>query len=116
MNKNAKLMTFATVAMKFNLWEKVPGLFRMIAAVLRRQYKPKTRTILFGVLAIAYALSPIDLIPDFLAPLLGLGILDDIAIIFFGLNKIFEEVERFLNWEINQNTSNVVDSEVQVIK
>ncbi len=116
MNKNAKLMTFATVAMKFNLWEKVPCLFRMIAAILRRQYKPKTRTILFGVFAIIYALSPIDLIPDFLAPLLGLGVLDDLAIIFFGLNKIFDEVENFLNWEANKSTSTIVDTEVQVVK
>ena len=49
-----------------------------------------------GGAVLAYALSPIDLIPDFI-PVVGYA--DDAAVIAWVLNSIAEELKDFKNWE-----------------
>lgn len=64
----------------------------------------------FLLFAICYAISPIDLIPDFLAPVLGpLVVLDDMGLL------IFELVRRLIGRKkkpVNDFERHVVDAEV----
>ncbi len=56
-------------------------------------------TVLGGLL---YFLSPIDLIPDFLA---GIGFVDDAAVLGFVLKNIHGELEKYSLWKANNNTA-----------
>ncbi|MDP4163640.1 MAG: DUF1232 domain-containing protein, partial [Bacillota bacterium] len=46
--------------------------------------------------SVIYFVSPIDLVPDFIA---GLGFLDDAAVIGFTLKKISGDLERYKEWK-----------------
>lgn len=47
---------------------------------------------LLAVAAIIYVVSPIDIVPDFLV---GLGLLDDVAIVGWAMSKLGEEVDKY---------------------
>ncbi|MDR3273430.1 MAG: DUF1232 domain-containing protein [Flavobacteriaceae bacterium] len=85
---------------------KIPALFRMLKASAQGKYRSGRKNLIICVLLIIYIISPIDLIPDFLV---GIGILDDVAIAFFTLSKLFKEVDKFTEWEANQNTVIAID-------
>jgi uncharacterized membrane protein YkvA (DUF1232 family) len=53
------------------------------------------KTIILAVAALLYFLSPIDVIPDFLAPL---GFTDDIAAIALVIRAIKSDIDRFTEW------------------
>ncbi len=69
----------------------------------------KFTDILLPALALLYAISPIDLIPDFV---LGIGALDDLAILAFAIPMLLKEVDKFLLWESQKNNPNVIDAEI----
>jgi len=48
------------------------------------------------IVAIAYFVSPLDLIPDFLP---GVGYLDDAMIVRFVYRAVKAELDRFMEWE-----------------
>jgi len=85
---------------------KVPALLRMFKAAVQGKYRPGTKNLLIFILLVAYILSPIDLIPDFL---IGIGILDDVTIAFFALSKLFKEVDKFTAWEADQNQVIIIE-------
>jgi uncharacterized membrane protein YkvA (DUF1232 family) len=60
-----------------------------------------TGTILSVLGAIIYFISPLDVVPDFLV---GMGILDDAAVIGFTLKKISGELNDFKLWQKNKST------------
>jgi uncharacterized membrane protein YkvA (DUF1232 family) len=60
-----------------------------------------TGTILAVLGAIIYFISPLDVVPDFL---IGMGILDDAAVIGFTLKKISGELDDFKLWQKNRST------------
>lgn len=70
---------------------------RMCTAWLTRKYtKISNESIVYSVLAIIYFVTPTDFVPDFL---LGLGFIDDIAVISWVLDKIKVDIEEFKKWE-----------------
>ncbi|HYK73425.1 MAG TPA: YkvA family protein [Pseudoneobacillus sp.] len=79
------------------VWDRLHLLFDLVTAWRKGEYRiiPKG-SILMIIATILYFVSPIDIIPDFL---LGLGIIDDAAVIGFTLKQISTDLEKFRVWK-----------------
>ena len=76
--------------------DRLQVLIRMVRAYIKGEYTHISRTnAALSLAAILYFLSPIDLIPDFLA----IGLLDDLAILTWVYLNFQTEIEGFLEWE-----------------
>ncbi|ASU82107.1 DUF1232 domain-containing protein [Nocardiopsis gilva YIM 90087] len=71
---------------------------RMLGNRVRGQYTelPASRLVMFLV-AIAYIVSPVDLVPELLIPILGFA--DDIGVVIWLTSSLLGETERYLEWE-----------------
>lgn len=80
------------------VWEDLMALFRLLKAWISGDYKGVSwQTILLVLTAVLYFVMPLDVIPDFIAML---GFLDDAAIIAYVVRVIKEELDTFLQWEL----------------
>ena len=71
---------------------------RLVWATIRGEYVGTSRGRLIGiVVAMAYVISPIDLVPEMFLPFLGLG--DDALVIGWIAASLINETESFLGWE-----------------
>jgi uncharacterized membrane protein YkvA (DUF1232 family) len=79
------------------VWSSLSAFFRLIRAVVRREYTemPWHRLVLI-VAGLLYFVTPIDLIPDFI---LGLGYLDDVAVIAWVIKAVQADLDAFVTWE-----------------
>ncbi len=76
-------------------------LLRMVHAWARREYRVVPwRSLLYGVAALAYFVNPADLLPD---ALLGLGLVDDVAVIAAVARAIRADLDRFRQWEATRS-------------
>ena len=76
------------------------ALIRLSKAWVSRKYtKVNKQTILYTVLAVVYFVTPTDFVPDFL---LGLGFMDDIAVLSWVLGKIKVDLAEFKKWEADK--------------
>jgi uncharacterized membrane protein YkvA (DUF1232 family) len=84
------------------LGARVRAVPRMVAQGLtgRYPYLAKGR-IGLAVVAVLYVLSPIDLVPELLLPVLGLG--DDAVVMAWLAGTLLAETEAFLTWEKDQS-------------
>jgi uncharacterized membrane protein YkvA (DUF1232 family) len=80
------------------LGARLGALPRMVWAILTGRYDGKARLAAMAV-AGAYIVSPVDLIPDWFAPLFGLGLIDDAGVALWLAGAVLSETERFLLWE-----------------
>lgn len=79
------------------VWDKLQLLFKMLKAWIKGEYKDVSKRSIITIIAgILYFVTPIDLIPDFIA---GLGIIDDAAVIGFILKQISNDLEKFKIWK-----------------
>lgn len=80
-----------------DVWDRLHLLFDLVTAWRKGEYRkiPKG-SILMIIATIIYFVSPIDFVPDFLV---GLGILDDAAVIGFTLKQISSDLDRFKLWK-----------------
>jgi uncharacterized membrane protein YkvA (DUF1232 family) len=79
------------------VWEKLQLFFELVKAYSKGNYKNiSPGTILTIVGTLLYFISPLDLVPDFI---LGLGILDDAALIGYTFKKISGELDTFSKWK-----------------
>ncbi|RSD28265.1 YkvA family protein [Mesobacillus subterraneus] len=79
------------------VWDNLQLLFDLVSAWRRGDYKKiPTGSILTIIAAIIYFVSPIDIIPDFI---IGLGFVDDAAVIGFVLKQITADLEKFRIWK-----------------
>ncbi|MBV7503978.1 DUF1232 domain-containing protein [Bacillus sp. sid0103] len=79
------------------VWDKLQLFFELVKAYSKGEYKniaPSTILTVIGTLL--YFVSPLDLIPDFI---IGLGILDDAALIGYTVKKISTELDAFSKWK-----------------
>lgn len=84
-----------------DLWENLKTVLRLLQAYFSKKYT----TIPWGSLvilvgAVIYFVSPLDLMPDWI-PLAGF--IDDAAVLVFVLKQINADLQRFLQWEAEQN-------------
>lgn len=76
-------------------------LVRMVQAWARREYRfVPWRSLLYGVAALAYFVNPADLLPDMLV---GLGLVDDAAVIAAVARAIRSDLDRFRQWEAGKH-------------
>jgi uncharacterized membrane protein YkvA (DUF1232 family) len=83
------------------IWDKVQLLFNLLDDWVKGRYKvvPK-KSIAMIIVAIVYFVFPIDLIPDFL---LGLGFIDDVAVLGFVISQISKDIEKYRVWKLEKD-------------
>lgn len=80
------------------LGTRMTSLPRLVRATVRGDYVGTTRgRLLMIAAALAYVVSPVDLVPELFLPLLGLG--DDALVIGWIAASVINETETFLGWE-----------------
>jgi uncharacterized membrane protein YkvA (DUF1232 family) len=83
-------------------WDSLATLFRMIRAYAKREYTEiPWQSLVLIVATILYFLNPIDLIPDFI---IGLGYVDDAALIAWTMSAVKSDVDAFREWESSRST------------
>ncbi len=76
-------------------------LTRMVRAWARREYRGVPwKTLTYAVGALLYFVNPIDVIPD---ALIGIGFVDDIAVLAAVANALTKDIDKFSAWEEEQN-------------
>ena len=89
--------------------ERLSALPRMLSMGLSGRYPHlATSRIVLAGLALLYVLSPVDLVPEILLPLIGLG--DDAFVAAWLAGTLLSETEAFLAWE-----KVAADPEVRVV-
>lgn len=83
------------------VWSYLTALFRVFRSYIGGAYRdiPWGSLVLVTV-AILYFVSPLDLVPD---GLLGIGFVDDAAVIAFVVSQIKADLDNFLAWEITRS-------------
>ncbi len=79
------------------IWDEVLVLIRMIRAYADGRYrKVRWATVLTATAAVVYLVVPTDFIPDFF---IGMGMLDDAAVLAWTLRSIKASLDEFRAWE-----------------
>ncbi|MHC0038666.1 YkvA family protein [Pseudoneobacillus sp. C159] len=80
-----------------DVWDRLHLLFDFVTDWRNGEYrKVPNGSVLMIVATIIYFVSPIDMVPDFL---IGLGILDDAAVIGFTLKQIGTDLDKYKEWK-----------------
>ncbi|MCB9202929.1 MAG: hypothetical protein H6604_07795 [Flavobacteriales bacterium] len=112
MRKKTRINTFSKAMRGFSLMDKIPAVFRMLKAVFKGEYKMKLTSMLLLLAGTVYIFIPefTDLIPF-------IGWLDELTVLGFVIKKLLDEVEKFLNWELETKSSTQYeDVEAKIIK
>ncbi len=74
----------------------VPAVISLIRSYIRKEYKSvPVSSIIAGLAAVIYVVSPVDLIPDAIP---GLGMLDDAAVFVVCWKMIHDDVDKYQAW------------------
>jgi uncharacterized membrane protein YkvA (DUF1232 family) len=86
---------------------RVRAIPRMLRGTLRGEYPhlSKGKIGMMG-LGVAYIVSPLDVVPDFLAVI---GVVDDFGVFLWLMTALLAESGRYLDWERHRLTGPVVD-------
>jgi uncharacterized membrane protein YkvA (DUF1232 family) len=93
--------TMARNIIRFGLLARLLQNFRLLAPLIKDYWKGNyrdvsTKSIVIFVVALIYIISPIDLIPDYL---IGLGQIDDAAILGLSLYFLEKELRKYEEWK-----------------
>lgn len=79
------------------VWDSLLTLFRLLRAYARGEYRNVPgKSLVLIIAAVLYFLMPIDLIPDII---IGVGFVDDVAILGWVINTVSGVLEDFRKWE-----------------
>ncbi|KUP98002.1 YkvA family protein [Thermobifida cellulosilytica] len=93
-----KMVYDSTQNGKPSLGARIKALPRMLGARMRGQYRELTTSkIVLLLAALAYVVSPVDLVPELFVPLFGVA--DDVGVAVWLTAMLLGETERFINWE-----------------
>ena len=82
-------------------FESLKVMVRLLRAYAKGDYRTVAADKLVLIIAaIAYFVMPLDALPDFIAVF---GLTDDAALLAWTLSAVKQEVERFLEWELQQS-------------
>ncbi len=80
-----------------DVWDSLMAFLRLLRAYVKREYTDiPWQSLVLIVAAVLYFLVPVDVIPDFI---LGLGYLDDAALIAWVVKTLQSVVDDFRKWE-----------------
>jgi uncharacterized membrane protein YkvA (DUF1232 family) len=83
-----------------DVWSSLLAFFRLVRAYIKGSYRQVSMQSLLAIVAsLIYFVSPIDLIPDFI---LGLGLIDDAAVLAWTIRACASDLASFLAWESAQ--------------
>lgn len=84
------------------VWTQLMACFRLIRAYAKGNYRDiPWSSLVMLVASVIYFVMPVDLIPDFIV---GLGLLDDAALLSWTVNALRLEIDAFLEWESNNDS------------
>ena len=84
-------------------WQQVQLLVQMLKSYRAGEYKElSSKSLLLIVAALLYFIMPVDLVPDFL---IGLGYIDDVALLAWTVQTISGELEKFAEWRKIQSSA-----------
>jgi len=79
------------------IWDKVQLLFSIAGDWVNGRYRMiSKKSIILIMMGLVYFVSPLDLIPDFIV---GLGFIDDAAVLGLVINQIDKELEKYKVWK-----------------
>ncbi len=82
------------------LKDKLQVLIRMIKSHISGDYRSfPASTLILVLFAVAYFVTPTDLIPDFIP---ALGFSDDASVVFLIARKLKKDIQKFTDWEEQQ--------------
>ena len=104
LEKAAEKINKKSVLDSFGVYvDDLKALIRMLSLWVSRKYtKVSKQTILYCIVAVIYFVTPTDFVPDFI---LGLGFVDDLAVLTWVLGLIRSDVDDFKNWEAQRQSS-----------
>jgi uncharacterized membrane protein YkvA (DUF1232 family) len=83
-----------------DLWDSLMTFLRLIRAYATGEYREVSwQSLTLIVAAILYFVIPLDLIPDFLV---GVGYVDDVAVVAWVISVVSSELEAFRRWEASR--------------
>ncbi|MFK7732314.1 MAG: YkvA family protein [Pseudomonadales bacterium] len=84
-------------------WQQVQLLIDMLRSHRRGEYKDlSSKSLMLIIAALLYFIMPADLIPDFL---IGLGYIDDVALLAWTVRSISGELNKFAEWRKIQTSA-----------
>ncbi|MCQ6267032.1 YkvA family protein [Fictibacillus sp. WQ 8-8] len=84
------------------LTSQVKALIRLVKHYRDGSYRHVSKkSMILIVAALLYFVSPIDAVPDFLV---GIGLLDDAAVLAFLYKTIKKEIDHYMEWEEEEQT------------
>ncbi len=87
----------ASKARLAEVWDSLLASFRLLRAYATGRYRDIPWASLVSIVAaVVYFVMPLDLIPDFI---LGLGLIDDVALLGWILSSLRSDIDHFIEWE-----------------
>jgi uncharacterized membrane protein YkvA (DUF1232 family) len=82
------------------VFDSITASFRLITAYAAGEYRQiSLESMALIVASIIYFVMPFDAVPDFI---LGLGLLDDAALLAWTFRSVAQDIEAFIGWEKDQ--------------
>ena len=86
-----------------DLWDSLTTFLRLIRAYATGEYREVPwQSLTLIVAAVLYFVMPIDLIPDFLV---GVGYVDDVAVVAWVMSAVSSDLDAFRQWEASRARS-----------
>lgn len=84
-------------------WQQLQLLIDMLRSYRRGEYNDlSSKSLMLIIAALLYFIMPADLIPDFL---IGLGYIDDVALLAWTVRSISGELEKYAEWKKIQTSA-----------